>query len=708
MRFLPIICLTLLSQLSLPRFAAAQAAKQPKPGRPKRDTTTISMRVIARNYGDSIAVRWAPGSSAVWMSALRTGYLLKRKVLTREDKYHYHLVDSSSMTILPWTLDEWGSYFKASADTQSTAAAELVYGKKMPFSAGKEGRSMSSILDKYNEQQNKFLFAMVIADFSPGAARGLGLRWVDHSVKKGYHYLYSVIPLTDRRLFRADTGRVLVDGSRIDPRDSFPSLAAKAGDRTIHLFWSNLVSIRRFSGFIIERSDDGHQFIRLTKFPFIPARSGKNLDIPVDYGDSVQKDNTWYYYRVSGVDAFGDFSLPSSVLRVKALDLTPPHYPIITDIKNIPGTKKIWLKWLKKEKEPDFKGYVVGRSTSMRGPFEPLTKTFLPFDSVQFTDNHPNLHESNYYIVAAVDTAGNSGRSMPAFMDVADNEPPAKPQGLSGAIDDSGRVQLHWKWGSDPDLAGYRVYFSNAPDHVFDCLNPEMLTDTAFSYIVGLHTLTRKIYYKVIAYDRNKNASLPSDMLMLTKPDKVPPVTAGFYGFHVSDTAVLLHWAPGGSKDAARQLVYRQTDMDTSWGLVATLNGRDSGFADRTVSSRHYYTYAIETMDSSGLRSGKSFPLKVYVYAGIATDSIRNFSATPGQDGATCQLNWSAPAIPPDYYILYREFDNGGLRMAADIPGNISMYTDKIRPGKYRYALKAIYRKGIRPAMSEIKSIDLQ
>ncbi len=689
-------------------LGAAAQKKNNRQAQTKKDSLHIHIRALAEHVGDSIVVRWAPGDAVTWLLTQKNGFVLRRKVFTKKEKNVFSLVDSSSVMIHPWKLDAWGNYFKSSHDSLSAIAAQVAYGKTITLDNGKQGNSFNNISEKYNEQQNRFAFALMLADFDPAVANGLGFRFVEKQAKKDLYYLYSIVPAAISKNVYVDTGRVLLNGAQITARKNFPAVAAVPGDKIIKLFWDNHAAINPFSGYIVEKSDDGKNFRRINRLPFVSFKTGRDANKPVEFSDSVTEDYKNYYYRVSGINAFGDISNPSAVITVHAVDLTPPHYPIISSIKAISTNGHIQLQWIKKEKEKDFKGYVVGRSSNLNGPYEPITKDYLPFGTTSFTDENPSGGAANFYIVAAVDTAGNAGRSMPAYMNVDDHTPPAQPVGLAGNIDSVGRVTVHWKWGKETDLAGYKIFFSNAPDHKFTPLCKDLLVDTVFNDSITLKTLTKKIYYKVIAYDRSMNPSPASAILTLNKPDKIAPVAAIIRTFKVTDSGVVIKWFPSPSNDAAQQLLYRKQDTSSVWVLLSKLTVKDTLFVDRQVSSRHKYIYAIETIDSSGLHSDKSFPLRVYVYDKGYSGAITGFEVTQAQPKNNVRLHWVAPAGEISYYILYKNKDKSGLKMAGNIRGSDSQFEDKTAPGNYQYAIKAVYKNGGESALSEIKTIQVQ
>jgi hypothetical protein len=683
--------------------AASAQSKTAQKEAAQRDSLPI--HVIARGYGDSIVVRWVPGSAPAWMLTRTTGYILKRRVFRKEAGNKYHMVDSATMAIKPWTMEKLAAHFTATHDSLSLIAAEGLYGTpKTPFNQKTGGNSMQMILDRYNEQKGRFGFSLLAADFDPAAAEALGFRFVDHDVKPGLHYLYAIWPAAHQAQARRDTGLVMVEGSEHFRPMPFPALTSLAGDHVIHLFWPTVDTVSGYTGYRIERSVDGAHFNRLNHLPFIPSNQKHgDLGKPARYDDSVAVNYKHYYYRVSGIDPFGTWTLPSPTITVMAKDLTGPTAPRITNIHTSSDGKQIQLHWEKPMMEGDFQGYAVGRATTLKGPFEPLTKDLLPAAVHDITDDHPSTHAPNFYIVAAVDTAGNAGRSSPAYMNVDDHEPPAQPMGLAGSIDSTGRVALHWRWNTEPDLAGYRVYFSNAAKDVFTPAHGYMLSDTLFTDSTTLHTLTHGIYFQVIAFDRNMNASPPSAALKLERPDTIPPMAATIHRFNVTDTTVTLHWYPSASDDVAGQTLFRKADTTGVWTVLADLPPTDTVYADGSVEPGRRYAYAIEARDSSGHSSGRSFPLQVYVYTKAVAGVVKDLKVK--LEGGLSVLTWPAPEHKVSFFILYRGKNNGGLRMAGNIPGDQVRYEDKVAHGSYQYAIKAVYADGRSSVMSTVRSI---
>src|SRR5690606_4836265 len=79
-----------------------------------------------------------------------------------------------------------------------------------------------------------------------------------------------------------------------------------------------------YTAYYIERSQNNLDFERLNKHPFV---HGASADIPDQkyfiYTDEVEN-YTHYYYRIIGINPFGELSIPSDAVPPQGRDRTPP------------------------------------------------------------------------------------------------------------------------------------------------------------------------------------------------------------------------------------------------------------------------------------------------------------------------------------------------------------------------------------------------
>ncbi len=656
--------------------------------------------LMGKYFGSSVVLRWAPKTAAAWQKADTAGYQLYRFEFNEQDKEMLnHPTQLTTEPIKPLTLGQWKQKFKPD-DTAAAIAAEVLYGKKFTASVKKDGEmSWGDAYTAYVDMDNRLGYALLNADVHPDIAGGMGWRWEDKTAAPGKMYFYVLIsPALNTQ--PADTATVLISTKQQYKTPEMIDVVAMPWDKTITIYWSRSVARHFFSCYYIERSDDkGKTFHRVNKLPFINTSNTarkNNKEEWINYVDSIPQNYTSYTYRVRGVTAFGELSAPSKPVTAAGLDKTGPGSPLNVRAENIKGSQ-VKISWQKSDIEKDFAGYMVGRSNSPNGPFYPLDTVLLSAKAQNYIDQHAATWDKNFYIVAAIDTAGNAVRSMPAYAIIKDSVAPVAPAGLTGAIDSNGIVHLHWHLNKELDLEGYNVYASNNPAHTFYVLNSSHIADTSFVDSLTLKTLTRHIYYRICAYDKSGNPSAYSKVLALIKPDIIPPVPPVFNHFNITDSSVTLQWIPSTSEDAAKQIIWRREKDSLAWRLLDTLSKTVSVYTDKKIVRLKEYDYSLTAIDSSGLSSEHSFPLHARIYDNGKRKEIDNLKLTV-TGNRSIQLAWSyAPADRQHiHFIIYRNYNDGGLAMYRNVTGDKNEFTDTTLPGEgnYQYAVKVITDDG--------------
>ncbi|MBC7919964.1 MAG: hypothetical protein H7Z75_02645 [Ferruginibacter sp.] len=654
-----------------------------------------ALYLIGQSYGDSVVLRWAPREPIFWKAANQGGYLIRRYVV--EGKQPPKNPVGTTLTkspVKPWPLEEWKTRAQRE-DTLAAAAAQVLHGKSVTLPDPTKGATIGEAMNAKTDLDNRHAFALFLADQSAFIATGMGLRWVDRSFEKGKTYVYTVHALTDPQRYRSDTAAVLINTAESVREPGLPAVTVEPMDRAVKFSWDRRLAGMFFTAYYYERSEDnGKTFRRLNAHPFVQPVSPDQLDSnpPIVLIDSLPRNYQPYVYRIYGLTPFGGLGKPTKNLPVTGRDQTPPSPPVNVLAENT-KSNDVRIRWQKTLPEADFAGYLVGRSQNVSGPFLPLNLKPLAKNVLEFIDTGAVASGTNYYVVGAVDTAGNAGLSIPAYVVMKDTIPPRQPTGLSGLIDTTGIVRLRWTLGKEPDLYGYLVYYANAADHQFTPVTQDFLVDSTFTDSISLRTLTEKIYYRIVAFDKNRNPSPYSEVLELKKPDKVPPVPAVFTDFRVTDTTVTMNWAPSSSTDLASQILYRR-EKEGDWVEYGKLNKTQNAFVDKTVKKQTWYEYSLVAVDDAGLVSEQSFPLHVRVYDSGVRKKIEAFSAVESPDGKAIVLSWRYP-VKECRLVIYRAFNDGGLLTYQSIPSEeVSFVDTRIRKGNYAYAIKAIYEDG--------------
>ena len=308
------------------------------------------MKIQARVVDQQIELRWAPTSREVWMHSNIQGYVLERK----RNGERYEEVG----VFRPYDLDEW----KAKTDTTDvyvTIAAQCLLGKASHSTDPAEG--FSQFIKIAEEQDNRFFYALMSAEFSSKAADGLALRYVDTDFQEGETIYYRVYAKDQDSEFSGDTAVFRVNTSLQFQPQQPTGLQANEGQNKIELQWPKGGNVQNFSAYHIERSEnDGKKWDRLTVNPYMASLDPEDEEaLLYTFSDTNVENYKMYKYRLIGVSMWAEEGLPGDPIEAMGRDLTPPSAPH-TVVANDNNTGTILIEWQADEIEDDHVGFVVG------------------------------------------------------------------------------------------------------------------------------------------------------------------------------------------------------------------------------------------------------------------------------------------------------------------------------------------------------------
>ena len=655
------------------------------------------LRIIARQHADSVVLRWAPLNAAEWAQMNRYGYRLERFEFNENTTKNSKPKQLGPDSIRPYSLDKWKATFPAN-HPWAPVALQALYGKQ--FNTSMAGAS--SIKEQAQEAMLRYSFSLLMADLDAPTAQGLALRWSDTKLPASGSVQYRLISLHPTIKDTVEVGIRI--GDPIEAVPSSPLLEAESGDKSVTLRWDVMPENPVFTAFWLERSGDyGKSWARISDRPIMKTDQPGTLKDErfVYYTDTLITENYKpYWYRLQGITPFAEMSAYSPIQISMGKDRNAPPAPVMKEPKDVKG--KIQVVWEYPETPADFKEFRIGKSNVINGPFQPVENAVLSSKTRTWIDDGTDAMGENYYVVYAIDTTGNISVSLPAYGFLRDSIAPGKPFMPAGSIDTSGVVRLHWKLGPEIDIMGYRVYFANSPDHEFSNKTPLPVRDTAFVDTITLNTLTKKIYYKIVAVDRNYNHSVYSDILVLTRPDTIRPVEPIFADFRVKEQEVQLQFIPSSSSDVKEHRLMRRESGAKQWDVISKWQKPEvkKEYSDKSVKGALYYEYTLVAIDSAGNVSDYAPTVDVRVIPKQTKEQIIQPVASYLKDKRVIELNWSKPAGEVDYYTILRGKDGKRPVSLTTTDGTAVRFEDNsyTGKGKYVYMIQAVYKdKGQSP-----------
>jgi uncharacterized protein len=672
-----------------------------------QDSTLLNKNyigLIGKYSSKSIVIRWAPSSSEAFFMLNKYGYKLEKAQIGKDTVY-FKAVWKTVGIFKPADSMVWAKRVDTSNSYQ-VIAAHCVLGKI--YSNLPTKPNFGEIMNRLNEERNLHGFAMVAADFDSTAANLLGVRFEDFDVSPNATYGYRITPLVPTKTLKILGSETFVQAkeeAKIPP----PELIENGFEKHVRLDWYNNLHKNYYTAYYLERGDKkGKNFKRLNKVPFTLANDPKNprVNDQMTYLDSVPQDYIVYSYRLIGINAFGELSDPGKIVYSYGRDRTAPEAAYNVNFADING-QYLNISWKKEKLEKDFIGYNVLRSQNYKGPFQIINDKILDKKTKNFIDTKPIAQEGSFYKIETIDTAGNINWSPGVYAFLNDSIPPAKPTGLSGKADSNGVITLRWNLGKETDIKGYRVFFANQLDHEMTILTGDIWQDTVFTDSVNINTLTKEIYYQIVASDMHYNHSVRSEIIKVVLPDTIRPVKPMFKNILVTDTAVYLSWIPSSSKDVIKHQLYRKKGQG-QFTLWKSIEGKaKSALVDQDVKIGEVYAYRIEAIDDFNNKSG--FPAEVSgkIYDVGKRKAVDNFKAIYNKDKKRTILTWTYPPSNKYHFAIYRSYNESTFRVYKSVDGTNTIFEDYdlIGNGTYTYAIVAYYKDGGSSGMSERSTI---
>lgn len=650
-----------------------------------------ALRIIAKAEKDSILIRWAPSTPLSWEEGNEKGYVLRRVTIVRDEKVlpKPEVLLLTEEPLKPAPYESW----KVLAQQSEIAivAAQALYGEK--FSVDMEESDIVSVYQKSREEELRYSFSLFAADQSIIVAKALGLYYVDKTAKLNEKYLYQVdIPGSS---FSIDSGSVFLGLTDYTPLPQPDDLSISIENHSILLKWKYKLLENYYNSYWVERAEGTpSNFKKITESP-VTATFKDVVPQYIYKSDSLPEKEKAYYYRVLGIDAFGQIGPPSDTLKAVYTGLID-NSPVIIYKENI-DNEKVLLRWAYPYADSlNLSHFQVYRGSTDREVTNNISEN-LGAGVFSFLDKNPGI--TNYYRIAAFDASGKKRVSMPVMVQLIDSIPPEVPKGLQGMIvKDSiadGLVLLTWEQNEDNDIAGYRVYRGNNLEDEFSLITPKIVKETSYTDTIRLDNLSDKVYYKIMAIDEWQNHSALSEALPLIKPDKLPPVPAVWSSVENGNNSVLLYWHPSPSKDVMGYRIYRSPKEENKWNLIYSAGKDEMFFEDDQLEHFQEYRYTLLTVDEGGLESEPAQPVFGKLLSSGVRPKITNILMELTSENHI-QIRWNYKEKGVVKYIIYKGLEGEALSYFTSLSVDKNMFIDRdvIANQSYQYKIGATFEQG--------------
>lgn len=658
--------------------------------------------VLSFNHGDSVSLRWAPGSEELFHRSVKSGYLVQRRV-AGENAWQ------NISSVLKPVSEERLSVMEAMVP-DAVALKEMLYPSQDRTASDSDvpedpdGPRLESVPGEVGiEDALLYMMTLFSCDVNRSVAEAAALLFVDKNVDKSAHYQYRVIFADDEKAKKVNVSVVDVN---MPVKTVLPTPSDFDGyfdEKFAHFEWSTDAFVGYYSAYNVERSMDGVHFAPLRSRPFVQAFTKDEMEHLAVFRDTFPTEEGTYYYRMAGYSPFGFYGPYSKVVKGE-----PKYNFEKLDLKVdtvIVGKKSEEIRWsLDKKFESKVKGYKISRTPDYK-TFSYENEGLIPANKRSFKLNKV-YDRSQYYAVIAVgvkDTPEKHQEKQSSYYysHHSDTIPPATPTGLKAVIDSAGVVSISWDANKEPDMLGYQLYISNSGNemeyfNVTDTIYPH----TSYFDTLPLNTLTNVAYYRVTAIDRNYNRSAWSDAVKLMKPDTIAPSPVIFKFLQQPKENVVVEWDNSPSVDIDHMELYRQIDDTGKVRLIQTFDLKKrrlpTQYEDKQQMPGQYVQYFMALYDEAGnvTHSHSDRMLTKGERPGCIGDLKATLHVTETEK--YIQLNWK---ITTDdilkRYIVYRKKDDGQMIDIAMVRPNELYYVDE------RIAIGSTYKYIVRPICSE-------
>ncbi|MFB9056645.1 fibronectin type III domain-containing protein [Mariniflexile ostreae] len=661
-----------------------------------------SIKILARVQQNKILLRWAVNEGVAWKKSNTNGFILEKYLFSKDGQRLPEPQKLWEKPIKADALETWETIIEN--NDFAAIIAQALYGDSF-LVEGSQGQ-LADIINLVEENEQRFTFALMAADMNFEAATKAGWGYTDTEVKPNEQYAYKIKSALPQELLGLNSSVTIAGLKNFEPLPAPIDLQGMFNDKHVLITWEYDLFKSIYTSYNLERSEDGTNFSSLSKEPLVNLNDKPNAPAKrMYYIDSLAQNNKTYYYRVNGISPFGEKGNYSEIISGQG-EPGLSYTPYISDFKFTKKPNEAEIFWeYPTAGEVITKKFQLNHAEQDSGPYKVVVDS-IPVSQRSIT--YSALEASNYFTITAVGvTPKHQKTSFSTLIQPIDSIPPAIPKGLEGIIDSLGTARIKWTPNADKDILGYRIFRGFTKNEEPSQITVSPIEMNTYIDTVEIKNLNAKVYYQVVAVDKRFNHSQKSEVLVLEKPDVIPPTAPIFSNYTSENGTVTLHWIPTTEPDATHVLMRKNLSDTTEWEVVYKSTDTTQQFTDTKVEDNKTYRYTIKAIDKSGLESPPSTPLTISVTNLMPKETIKSVNFNVNRIDNYIELFWRADTENIAEFTIYKQVKDQQTSTWRIVNATTKTIIDQdVHPNQvYIYHFRATETNG---KFSKVKTVEVK